>query len=101
VKRRQVGYAPEADKDFDWIYDVVALGGGATIALEYVQRLRAFCQRLEHAAERGNRRDDIRTGSASPASKSASPWRSRSMKTTFWFCSYFTAARIGRPFCGE
>lgn len=22
----------------------------------------AFCQRLEHAAERGNRRDDIRTG---------------------------------------
>jgi len=62
VKRRQVGYAPEADKDFDWIYDVVALGGGATIALEYVQRLRAFCQRLEHAAERGNRRDDIRTG---------------------------------------
>ena len=62
MKRRQVDYAPEADQDFDWIYDVVALGGGPTVAFDYVQRLRAFCQRLDYAAERGNRRDDIRAG---------------------------------------
>ena len=32
------------------------------IAFVYVQRLRAFCERLEYAAERGNRRDDLRAG---------------------------------------
>lgn len=62
MKRRNVGYAPEADQDFDWIYEVISLASSPAIAFDYVQRLRAFCERLEYASERGSRRDDIREG---------------------------------------
>jgi toxin ParE1/3/4 len=62
VRRRLVDYAPEADQDFEWIYDAIARASGPATAFDYVQRLRAFCERLEYAGERGGRRDDIRDG---------------------------------------
>jgi toxin ParE1/3/4 len=62
VKRRQARYAPEADQDFDWIYDFISRAGGPATAFECVQRLRDFCQGLEYASERGSQRGDIREG---------------------------------------
>ena len=32
VRRRQVDYAPEADQDFEWIYDAIARASGPTTA---------------------------------------------------------------------
>ncbi|MGB5086386.1 MAG: type II toxin-antitoxin system RelE/ParE family toxin [Methylocystis silviterrae] len=62
MKRRAVEYALQADDDFGWLYDLIAEASGATRALAYVERLRAFCDRLDYASERGMRRDDIRPG---------------------------------------
>lgn len=62
MKRRTVEYALQADDDFGWLYDVIAEASSATLALDYVERLRAFCNRLEYASERGTPRDEIRPG---------------------------------------
>ena len=62
MRRRLVDYAPEADQDFEWIYDAIVRSSGPTTAFDYVQRLRDFCERLEYGEERGGRRDDIRPG---------------------------------------
>ncbi|MGJ0502645.1 MAG: type II toxin-antitoxin system RelE/ParE family toxin [Methylocystis sp.] len=62
MKRREVEYALQADEDFGWLYDVIAEASSAMRALAYVERLRAFCDRLDYASERGTRRDDIRPG---------------------------------------
>lgn len=62
MKRRTVVYAPEAADDLDWLYDAVAAASGPVTAERYEARIRAFCDKLDHAAERGVRRDDIRPG---------------------------------------
>lgn len=62
MKRRAVEYALQADDDFGWLYDAIADASSATLALNYVERLRAFCDSLDYASERGTRRDDIRPG---------------------------------------
>lgn len=42
----------------DWI----AERAGLDVALNYIERLEAYCVGFETAGERGQRRDDIRTG---------------------------------------
>jgi len=62
VKRRDVIYSAEAGDDLDWIYDAIAGAGSPLTASKYEQRIRAFCEGLDYASERGRRRDDIRPG---------------------------------------
>lgn len=60
MKRRIVGYAPAAAADLEWIYDTIADASDALTASRYEARIRAFCDRLEYAAERGQLREDLR-----------------------------------------
>ena len=62
MKRRIVDYATRAKEDAAWIYRTVESASSPNIALEYVKRIRDFCDRLEYGAERGHQRDDIRPG---------------------------------------
>lgn len=62
MKRRSVVYGPEAADDLDWIYATIADARDALTAFRYERRIRAFCERLELASERGARRDDVRAG---------------------------------------
>lgn len=63
MKRRVVFYTEEAGGDLDWVYDVIAEASGSIVtASRYEQRIRAFCDNLDYASERGQRRDDIRPG---------------------------------------
>ena len=62
MKRRVVEYSFRSKQDAAWIYRTVASASSPTLALEYVKRIREFCDRLEYASERGRRRDDIRPG---------------------------------------
>jgi toxin ParE1/3/4 len=62
LKQRVIIYSPEAGDDFDWIYDTIADLAGPLTASRYEQRIRAFCESLDLASERGQRRDDIRQG---------------------------------------
>ena len=60
--RRLVVYAPQALDDltslYDWIEDQTSPG----TAFSYVERLQAYLESFDLAAERGMRRDDIRPG---------------------------------------
>lgn len=63
MKRRVVSYTEDAAVDLDWIYDAVAEASGSIVtASRYEQRIRAFCDNLDLASERSQRRDDIRPG---------------------------------------
>jgi len=62
VKRRTVIYSPEAAEDLDRIYGIVADAGDPLTADRYDQRIRALCERLDHASERGTLREDVRPG---------------------------------------
>ena len=62
MKKRSIFFAPEAQTDLRWIYDVISDVSGPAVAARYVSRISDFCQRLELASERGTRRDDIRPG---------------------------------------
>ncbi|MDQ6432439.1 type II toxin-antitoxin system RelE/ParE family toxin [Mesorhizobium sp. LHD-90] len=62
MRRRTVDYSLRANRDFAWIYGTVAEVGGTRIAFNYVQRVRAFCEKLEYGSERGTRRDELRPG---------------------------------------
>jgi len=44
------------------MYDLIADPSSPLIVFGYAQRLRAFCDGLELACERGHRRDDVRPG---------------------------------------
>ena len=58
----RVIFSPEAREDLLGLYDYIADEGGDAVALGYVERIEAFCRRLETFPERGTVRDDIRTG---------------------------------------
>jgi toxin ParE1/3/4 len=62
VKRRQVVFTPEARNDLFEIYDWIAEKASPQIAISYIDRIEAYCLRLELASERGHRRDDISPG---------------------------------------
>ncbi len=62
MKRRAVIFSPEARDDLLAMYNSIAPRGGAQVAMNYLDRLEAYCLRLEFASERGHRHDDIREG---------------------------------------
>ena len=62
MKQRAVVSAPAAARDLEAIYDLIADASSAFIAFGYELRLRAFCDGLDLASERGHRRDDVRPG---------------------------------------
>jgi toxin ParE1/3/4 len=57
-----VAYAPEALDDLIGIYDWISTAASPDVALNYVERIETFCERLAFASERGTRRDDVRPG---------------------------------------
>ncbi|QKD00285.1 type II toxin-antitoxin system RelE/ParE family toxin [Mesorhizobium loti] len=62
MKRRHVVLSPEALADLRWIYDTIASAAGNATAMRYIERIEVHCQGLDHASERGTRRDDLRPG---------------------------------------
>ena len=62
MKPRDVVFSPEAIDDLGKLYDWIASVAGATVALRYIERIEAFCLRLDIASERGVLREDIRPG---------------------------------------
>jgi toxin ParE1/3/4 len=62
VRRREVIFAPEARDDLLRLYEWIADASSPIIALSYVERVEGWCGNLDLAAERGHRRDDIRSG---------------------------------------
>ena len=62
MKRRTLIYTEEAGADLDWIYDTIASASSPATASRYEQRIRAFCEGLEFASERGTQRDEVRPG---------------------------------------
>ncbi|MEO1724953.1 MAG: type II toxin-antitoxin system RelE/ParE family toxin [Pseudomonadota bacterium] len=62
MRSRIVDYSPEARDDLLSLFDWIAVAASPQSALSYLERLEAFCERLERASERGHRRDDIYPG---------------------------------------
>lgn len=62
MKERVVDFAPEAMEDLGNLYDRIADAAGVDTAIGYVDRLETFCRGMAVAAERGQRREDIRSG---------------------------------------
>ncbi len=62
MRHRTVAFAPEARSDLLHLGDWIAERTGVDVALNYIERLEAYCAGFETAGERGQRRDDIRAG---------------------------------------
>jgi toxin ParE1/3/4 len=62
LKRRTVTFTPEARNDLLHLGDWIAERAGVDVALNYIERLEAYCAGFETAGERGQQRDDIRPG---------------------------------------
>lgn len=62
MRRRVVTFAPEARSDLLRLGDWIVERAGVDVALNYIERLEAYCASFETAGERGQRRDDIRAG---------------------------------------
>ena len=59
---RRIVFAPEAAEDLLGIYDWIARQASPAVAMRYIERVEAFCQRLRIGSERGHRRPDLREG---------------------------------------
>jgi toxin ParE1/3/4 len=55
-------YLPRADADLDRIYHWLAPRAGAAVALAYVARIEAACQRLTDFPRRGSPREELKHG---------------------------------------
>jgi toxin ParE1/3/4 len=62
VKRRPVGWSPSARNDLQQIHDYISDAGSPVNALRFIERIAVYCETLDYASERGQRRDDIRPG---------------------------------------
>ena len=62
MKERSVIFSPEARDDLVQIAEWITDAAGPIRALAYIDRLEAFCGKLELASERGSLREDIRPG---------------------------------------
>lgn len=62
MKRREVIFAPEALDDLLKLYEWIADRAGSSVAIKSISRIEAYCLGFDIAAERGVRRDDIRSG---------------------------------------
>jgi toxin ParE1/3/4 len=58
----RVIFSPEAAADLSEIYDYIAKQSGTAIAFGYLRRIEAYCAGFKHSAERGTKRDDLRSG---------------------------------------
>ncbi len=58
----EVVFDRAATADLSAIFDYIEDRAGSTIATNFVNRLYAFCCRLEHTPERGTKRDEVRAG---------------------------------------
>ena len=61
MKSRLVEISEEARRDLFALYDWISDAGSPDTALGYVERIEAFCKKLDIASERGSLRDDIRS----------------------------------------
>ena len=62
MRRRRLRFTARAKQDFLRLLDWIAERAGTEVALDYVQRVEAFCEGLAYSSERGHRRDDLRRG---------------------------------------
>lgn len=62
MKERRIVFAPEALDDLVGLYDWITQEASPAVAIGYIERLEAFCQRLSIGSERGHLRADIRPG---------------------------------------
>ncbi|MDX2103037.1 MAG: type II toxin-antitoxin system RelE/ParE family toxin [Alphaproteobacteria bacterium] len=62
MRRRVVGFAPEAQADLVALADWIADKAGETAAERYLDRIIAACLSLAITAERGTQRNDLRQG---------------------------------------
>jgi toxin ParE1/3/4 len=62
VERRKVVFSPEASGDLIGLYDYIAADSGPARAIGYLDRIETYCGKFDLAAQRGNRRDDVRPG---------------------------------------
>jgi toxin ParE1/3/4 len=62
MRRYEVIIEPAAQGDLEGILHYVIDEAGVAVALAFVDRLEAACFALEHAPERGSRRDDLAPG---------------------------------------
>jgi len=62
LKRRSVGLTQQALRDIAAIGDYIAKHSGDDRARAYVDRIERYCEGLDLAPERGDRRDHIRPG---------------------------------------
>lgn len=60
MKKRTVEFTDEAKADLLNLYDWIASCASPEIALNYVERLEAYCKGFDIASERGTARHDIR-----------------------------------------
>lgn len=60
MNERRVVFAPEAVADLIELYDWIAAAASPTVAMNYLDRVEAFCLRLGIGSERGQLRADIR-----------------------------------------
>jgi len=59
LKERRVVFSPEAQTDLEAIYDFIADAATPIAALNYLERLEAYCAGMALGSERGHRRDDV------------------------------------------
>lgn len=62
MRTRAVVFAPEAREDLLQLHDWIADAGGPAIALNYVERIEAYCDGFRIGSERGHLRNDLRPG---------------------------------------
>lgn len=60
MKERRIVFTPEAADDLTAIYDWIAREATPGVAIGYIDRIEAFCQRLRVGSERGHLREDVR-----------------------------------------
>ena len=61
---RKVVFRAAADQDLTKLYKDIKdnRGGNPTVAINYIRRIRSYCEGFAEFPERGARRDDIRPG---------------------------------------
>lgn len=58
----RVVFTPRAERQLDHLFNFLVTRAGEARAAAYLDRVIAYCLRLEHFPERGTRRDEIRPG---------------------------------------
>lgn len=53
MRRRTVGFSPEAEADLVAIYEWIAEGASGQVASSFIERIENYCRGFDLAAERG------------------------------------------------